>query len=785
MATARQPPKFARSGSSALSAASFHGSFSATAASTPAGTPPPPSQTDMQNGPPTIYTAVYSGVPVYEMTVNNVAVMRRREDSWLNATQILKVAGVEKGKRTKVLEKEILSGKHEKVQGGYGKYQGTWIDFQRGRDFCKAYGVGNLLAPLLDLDPNATDRADTTPTKEQAMAAKRKRMYNSSLSHSNGSNVPLFSPISSTVQNAFTALGKASARVESPAPRQSYATIAPQASFRQESFSNENYPPPPASLVSESSYSQSQPIADSTYASQNFHLVNSQPDVQEPPRKRARASTPVNEMPPELFQNPIDTPVRSLPPINPLHVADADRVRQRLMNLFINPECDPVATLDGLSAEQADIPVDGMGNSSLHWAASLANITHIRALIARGASIYRVNDGGESALVRGVFCTNNFDMSSFPQLLNILHPIISITDNNGRTILHHIALKSGMKGRSADGRYYLHCLLEFIAKHGASSTQRGSGPKVMNLGKFIAEIVNAQDKSGDTALNIAARIGNRSIVNPLLEVGADSNIPNRAGLRPVDFGIGGEPALVPKAKEQSWTVPPAVVQKREDIVHSMKEVIAGIEKEFQGEIELKQEQVSSTLNQLREATLRLGKERDSMNQLRQRSRENAELRQHCRNLRRAIEEENARFSETFTSTNGDMAIVVSGKQSADAAYALQTQLLAPVDTISNLSSQQLEYVKSLPSSVTLKARLRAYRLNDDALKDKAARLHDRSTELEEKFRRVVALCTGVEDDRVDSLLEGLVQAVESDPGEVDTARVTSFLRKVDESVGSD
>ncbi|KAF8511746.1 transcription regulator HTH, apses-type DNA-binding domain-containing protein, partial [Trichophaea hybrida] len=95
--------------------------------------------------------AVYSGVPVFEMTVNNVAVMRRRDDSWLNATQILKVAGVEKGKRTKVLEKEILSGKHEKVQGGYGKYQGTWIDFQRGRDFCRAYGVEDLLAPLLNL----------------------------------------------------------------------------------------------------------------------------------------------------------------------------------------------------------------------------------------------------------------------------------------------------------------------------------------------------------------------------------------------------------------------------------------------------------------------------------------------------------------------------------------------------------------------------------------------------------------------------------------------------------
>lgn len=65
--------------------------------------------------------AVYSGVSVYEVEVNGIAVMRRRSDGWLNATQILKVAGVDKGKRTKVLEKEILVGEHEKVQGGYGK----------------------------------------------------------------------------------------------------------------------------------------------------------------------------------------------------------------------------------------------------------------------------------------------------------------------------------------------------------------------------------------------------------------------------------------------------------------------------------------------------------------------------------------------------------------------------------------------------------------------------------------------------------------------------------------
>jgi hypothetical protein len=73
-----------------------------------------------------VYSAVYSGIPVYEMLCRSVAVMRRRLDSYLNATQILKVAGVDKGRRTKILEREVQVGEHEKVQGGYGKYQGTW-----------------------------------------------------------------------------------------------------------------------------------------------------------------------------------------------------------------------------------------------------------------------------------------------------------------------------------------------------------------------------------------------------------------------------------------------------------------------------------------------------------------------------------------------------------------------------------------------------------------------------------------------------------------------------------
>jgi regulatory protein SWI6 len=61
------------------------------------------------------------------MMVRGIGVMRRRSDSYMNATQILKVAGVDKGKRTKILDRDIVqAGTYEKIQGGYGRYQGTW-----------------------------------------------------------------------------------------------------------------------------------------------------------------------------------------------------------------------------------------------------------------------------------------------------------------------------------------------------------------------------------------------------------------------------------------------------------------------------------------------------------------------------------------------------------------------------------------------------------------------------------------------------------------------------------
>lgn len=78
--------------------------------------------------------------PVFEFKIDGESVMRRRSDDWVNATHILKAAGFDKPARTRILEREVQKGVHEKIQGGYGKYQGTCT-----RGFCESDDSPELL----------------------------------------------------------------------------------------------------------------------------------------------------------------------------------------------------------------------------------------------------------------------------------------------------------------------------------------------------------------------------------------------------------------------------------------------------------------------------------------------------------------------------------------------------------------------------------------------------------------------------------------------------------------
>ncbi|KAK5996923.1 Transcription factor SWI6 [Cladobotryum mycophilum] len=768
---------------------------------------------------PQIYSASYSGVDVYEMEVNNIAVMRRRHDSWLNATQILKVAGVDKGKRTKILEKEIQTGEHEKVQGGYGKYQGTWIKFDRGVEVCRQYGVEDLLRPLLTYDMGqdggVAGRGDfNTPTKEQAMAAQRKRLYNSSIEgRPNGVAGTFFKNISSTASHAVAAISKA--RFGSPGPRNRNGPTRAPSFSRQPSMQNANGDEFPGNSQQSftSEYTQT---AEPVFSQQNGSVVIPDP---EPPRKRQRVTmTPVESFggysqnmdvyattfpgsptePNESFLY-TQSAIHDVPagedgngPLLPLPYEMSPEIetkRSTLMGLFMDSATDDPASAELLRAFtplELDMPIDHQSHTALHWAATLARMALLRALIATGASPHRVNASGETALMRACLVTNSMDHGSFPDLLEVLGGTIEARDQKGRTVLHHIAVTSAVKGRNAASRYYLESLLEWVVRQGSvpnsQATQMngnvpGSSQSIpkMGIARFMSEIVNAQDSSGDTALNIAARIGNRSIISQLLEVGADPNIANRVGLRPVDFGIGGENTedkANGDAGAEKTGAPGPTQRSREssdEIIASITHLLTETGTAFQQEMKAKQTSLDSLHTTLRTTSSQLGEARRSIEQLAETVKKQQLARQKVANLAHARETEQMRLMNEQ-----------SRSSQPNPSSSWETELAAMLEAADKASATGTFGSEGLlPSSVILKARIRALEGRRDATCTMVQSLKSRSREVEIKYRRIVALCTGVPEGDVDAVIDGLVKAVESEKDELEIGRVRRFLGGVE------
>ncbi len=168
--------------------------------------------------------------------------------------------------------------------------------------------------------------------------------------------------------------------------------------------------------------------------------------------------------------------------------------------------------------------IDDRGHTALHWATALARANVVEQLLQRGADMHRGNFAGETPLIRAVLTTNNAEANTFGFLLSThLSPSLHTIDSSYRTVLHHIALVAGVKGRAASANSYMSTCLEYLQKTETEEKMRA--------------FVNVQDIHGDTALCVAARVGNKTLVKLLLEAGADKAKANDLGFRPVDFGL--------------------------------------------------------------------------------------------------------------------------------------------------------------------------------------------------------------------------------------------------------
>lgn len=540
--------------------------------------------------------------------IRGIAVMRRRADSYVNATQILKVAGIDKGRRTKILEKEILPGKHEIVQGGYGKYQGTWyvcpffpgsfqvftllrIPLDRGRDVAAQFGVAHLLTPLFDYMPTASNLPSfpTLPALAPARPPSGSPGYShymgyypnqqspSQSQHSQIGPPPilpgsalkllnqgraqgLFTPSSSSFNPYAQRSGQTpparlpgSSGLQSPAPlsNQGYATSPSLKRSRQ----SESRRP-------SSAQSQDPDMPDATPGSSRS-VVNGERDGMPSPSKRARVDTGsppkangsqsltqssssngniqsqsdamqmVEDGPDALSTRMADKPSSS-GSTHSDRLAPIRNAKRTALLSAIHQQADPHAVLNHLINShdpasgphtEMDLVIDDQGHTPLHLAASLARDTLAQLLVQHGANPCTGNYAGETPLMRAVLSMHCFQSQTFPALVALLHTSIRTLDGSRKTVLHHIAHIAGVKGRAAAARYYVEGILIWVAEH---------------QGGDFKSLIDIQDIYGDTALNIAARVGNRSLVKTLIDCGANRTLGNKLGLRPGDFGLEGD-----------------------------------------------------------------------------------------------------------------------------------------------------------------------------------------------------------------------------------------------------
>lgn len=177
-------------------------------------------------------------------------------------------------------------------------------------------------------------------------------------------------------------------------------------------------------------------------------------------------------------------------------------------------------------ADEIDIDqvIDDRGHAALHWATALARGNIVAQLLQKGADMHCGNFAGETPLIRAVLTTNNADANTLGTLIaEHLHPSLHTIDSSHRTVLHHIALIAGVKGRATSATAYMSNCLEYLTRYESDEGMRA--------------FVNVQDIHGDTALCVAARVGNKALVKLLLEAGADKAKANDLGFRPTDYGL--------------------------------------------------------------------------------------------------------------------------------------------------------------------------------------------------------------------------------------------------------
>ncbi|KJR85124.1 uncharacterized protein SPSK_08661 [Sporothrix schenckii 1099-18] len=350
---------------------------------------------------PGVYSATYSGIPVYEYQFGvdlKEHVMRRRHDDWINATHILKAAGFDKPLRTRILEREVQKDVHEKIQGGYGKYQGTWIPLESGMLLAQRNNVYDRLRPIFEFTPG-----DVSPPPAPRHTSKPK------------------------APRARPAVPKWTA----PPPIHEEMVDGADVAMGDDDT-------PDNLTVASVSYAADDDLHHNDLSQFSVAPSQSQSVSTQQQRKRKRE---------EMIQDMKEQQ----------HSVYGDEL---LDYFLLSRNEQPAIRPDPPTNFQPNWVIDTERHTALHWACAMGDVEVVKQLKRFGATLNVQNERGETPFMRAVSFTNCYEKQTFPAVMKELFETVDARDNAGCTIIHHAAImKSGRVTSQSCARYYLDNIL--------------------------------------------------------------------------------------------------------------------------------------------------------------------------------------------------------------------------------------------------------------------------------------------------------------------------------------
>ena len=186
----------------------------------------------------------------------------------------------------------------------------------------------------------------------------------------------------------------------------------------------------------------------------------------------------------------------------------------------------------------------------------------------------------------------------------------------------------------------------------------------------------------------------------------------------------------------------------------MSSLLAQSSTQHQTTLSSLQHQIASTHASLRSTSAALATQKSNLEALHARAAARTIRRQKIDNLQR--------FTQAHPNGGLPDSVHSSMDDEMDDMDDIPSSLSQSVPIEHSHHDMQAPLSSAAPTRVRLEARLRAYRINNASLTNKAKELSSCSSTLESTYRRVVALCTGVKEDEVEHVLDGLVAAIGGD-----------------------